>query len=112
MKKEVFTIDAAGKAPGRIAAEAANILQGKNRADWSPSVDNNFHIEIKNAKDLRITGNKASSYAYYSHSGYPGGLKKTLMKDTTPEFMILHAVRKMLPDNTFRKKRIQRIKFI
>jgi large subunit ribosomal protein L13 len=110
MKK--FTIDAAGRAPGRIAAEAANILQGKNCADWSPNKDNDFIVEIKNVKDLRVTGKKLEQYAYYSHSGYPGGLRKTLMKEVTPEFMILHAIRKMLPDNSFRKKRIQRIKFV
>lgn len=112
MKKQVFTIDAAGRAPGRIAAEIAHILQGKNQTDWAPNKDNDFHIEIKNVKDLRVTGKKLENYAYYSHSGYPGGLRKTLMKEVTPEFMVLHAVRKMLPDNSFRKKRIQRIKFV
>jgi large subunit ribosomal protein L13 len=112
MTKEVFTIDAAGRAPGRIAADIAHILQGKNRVDWAPNKDNAVIVEVKNVKNLTVTGNKLENYPYYSHSGYPGGLRKTLMKDVTPEFMVLHAVRKMLPDNSFRKPRLQRIKFV
>lgn len=112
MKKEVYTIDAEGMAPGRIASEAARILQGKNKPGYVPSQDNAFCIEIKNAAKMNITGKKMNNYVYYSHSGYPGGLRRRLMKEVPPEFIILHALRKMLPDNSFRKKRLARIKFI
>lgn len=112
MAKEVYKIDAAGRAPGRIASEIAKVLQGKNKADWMPTKDNGTIIEISGADKMRITGKKREQHTYYSYSGYPGGLKRKLMKNVTPEFIILHAVKSMMPSNRLLKARMQRIKFI
>ena len=112
MTKEVYKIDAAGRAPGRIASEIAKVLQGKNKADWMPTKDNDTVIEVSNVAKIKITGKKLEQHTYYTYSGYPGGLKKKLMKNVTPEFMVLHAVKSMMPSNRLLKARMQRIKFI
>lgn len=112
MTKEVYKIDAAGHAPGRIASEIAKVLQGKNKADWMPNKDNGTVIEISNVAKMKITGKKLEQHIYYTYSGYPGGLKRKLMKNAAPEFMVLHAVKSMMPSNKLLKARMQRIKFV
>lgn len=112
MEKEIYKINAEGNAPGRIASEAAKVLQGKNKADWMPNKDNGTVIEISGADKMKITGKKREQHTYYSYSGYPGGLKRKLMKNVTPEFIILHAIKSMMPNNKLLKARMQRIKFV
>lgn len=112
MTKEVYKIDATGQAPGRIASEIAKVLQGKNKADWMPTKDNETVIEVSNVTKMKITGKKLEQHTYYNYSGYPGGLKRKLMKNVTPEFMVLHAVKSMMPTNRLLKARMQRIKFV
>lgn len=112
MQREVYKINAEGRAPGRIATEAALILQGKNKASWIPSKDNDTIIEISGADKIRITGKKRDQYTYYHFSGYPGGLKRKKMKEVSPEFIILHAIKSMMPNNRLLRERMKRIKFV
>lgn len=112
MNREVYKIDAEGKAPGRLATEVSILLQGKNKVDWSPEKDIGGIVEIKNADKLKFTGKKLDQYIYYRHSGYPGGLKKRLMKELSNKEIIEHAIWNMLPKNRLRSKRIKRVRFI
>ena len=105
----IYKIDATDRAPGRIATEIVNILQGKNKPDWAPNVDNNNLVEVSNADKIKITGNKMEDKIYYNHSGYHGGLRARLMKELSSEEIIKRAVSKMLPKNRFRDKRLKRI---
>lgn len=112
MHREIYKIDAAGQAPGRLAARVSLILQGKNKPDWDPAKDTGGFVHIENAGKIKITGKKSEYYPYYTHSRYPGGLKKKIMKDVSPEFIIRHAILKMLPRNRHRTERIKRVKFV
>lgn len=112
MEKDIYKINAEGRAPGRIASEAAVVLQGKNKAGWIPSKDNDTIVEIRGADKMRITGKKRDQYTYYHFSGYPGGLKKKKMKEVTPKFIIIHAVKSMMPNNRLLKERMKRIRFV
>ena len=58
MAQTIYKIDATDKAPGRIATEIVNVLQGKNKPSWAPNVDNNTVVEINNADKMRVTGKK------------------------------------------------------
>ena len=109
MAQTIYKIDAKGKAPGRVATEIVNILQGKNKPDWAPNVDNSNVVEVSNADKMKITGNKMEDKIYYDHSGYPGGLRERRMKELSPLEIIKRAVSKMLPKNRFRDKRLKRI---
>lgn len=88
------------------------LLQGKNKANYDPATDMGGKVEISGVNGLKITGAKLEKKMYYSHSGYPGGLRSRQMKDVSPEFIIKHAVSTMLPKNRLQKERMKRIKFV
>jgi len=112
MNREIYKIDATEKAPGRLAAEISILLQGKNKADFNPATDMGGVVHIENVNKMKITGAKKEKKVYYSHSGFPGGLKRRLMKNVSMEFVLKHAVLKMLPKNRLQAERIKRLKFI
>ena len=108
-----YLIVAAGKPLGRTAAEAAVLLNGKNRADYTPHVDCGAYVIIINAEKAVLTGNKLKQKYYRRHSGYIGGLKEvqyqTLMA-TRPELAMELAVKGMLPKNSIGAKSFTRLK--
>ena len=57
-KKKWYVIDAEGKTLGRLSSEVANILQGKNKINFYPSIDNGDYAVITNAKKIKVTGKK------------------------------------------------------
>jgi large subunit ribosomal protein L13 len=62
---------------------------------------------------LKCTGNKLAQKIYTHYSGYPGGLKKTSLKEQIlkkPELVIKKAVAGMLPKNRLRDRRLARLK--
>src|ERR1700751_2176649 len=75
-----FVLDATDKALGRLATKAARILIGKDKASFTPYLDSGDHVVIVNADKVKMTGNKVEQKVYYSHSGYPGGLKEVPAK--------------------------------
>nr|WP_164471046.1 50S ribosomal protein L13 [Berryella intestinalis] len=96
-------IDAEDQILGRVAVEAAKILRGKNKPQYTPHVDTGDFVVIINAEKIRVTGNKATDKRYYRHSGYPGGLKSESFNEAIakhPERVLEHAVKGMLPKNT------------
>jgi large subunit ribosomal protein L13 len=97
-----YIIDAADKTLGRLATEAAAILRGKHKPIFTPHVDTGDFVIIVNAEKVKLTGNKLQDKVYYSHSGYPGGIKMvncaTLLQKK-PEFVIENAIKGMLPHN-------------
>lgn len=106
-------IDATDMVLGRLATNIASILSGKTKVDYNPSVDNGDFVIVCNIEKIKLTGNKANQKVYYSHSGYPGGLKETpylrLLKEQ-PNKVIENAVKGMLPKNRIGSKMITRLK--
>ena len=95
-----FVVDAKDKTVGRFCTEIAMILMGKNKPDWTPFLDMGDHVIVINARHANIKGAKADQKNYYSHSGYPGGLRTVSykrMKENNPERVIEFAVQRMLP---------------
>ena len=70
-----LVIDADGKTLGRLATEVALRLRGKHKPEYTPHVDTGDYVVVLNASKVKVTGNKAKNKMYYSHSGYPGGIK-------------------------------------
>ncbi|OGT34692.1 MAG: 50S ribosomal protein L13 [Gammaproteobacteria bacterium RBG_16_51_14] len=114
IKRDWYIVDAAGKTLGRLATRIASRLRGKHKPEYTPHIDNGDYIVVINAKDVRVTGNKASDKVYYRHSGYPGGIKSITFEKlikTRPERIIEKAVKGMLPKGPlgremFRKLRV------
>jgi len=112
INRTTHKLDAAGQSPGRLATEIAHILQGKNRPDYKPNIDMGDLVEVINAKDMKITGKKMAQKIYYRHSGHPGGLKETVLKDLfakDPAEVLRRAVLRMLPKNKLQTQRILRL---
>jgi large subunit ribosomal protein L13 len=114
MERKTHTIDATDKILGRLAAQIAVLLRGKNKADFAPNKDIGDFVVIKNVEKIRVSGKKMEQKKYYHHSGYLGGLKevpfKTLFKER-PEEVFKRAVFGMLPKNKLRAEQIKRLKF-
>ena len=113
LDRKWYVIDAAGKPLGRVAAEAAVILNGKHRADYTPHVDCGDYVIIINTDKAVLTGKKLTDKYYRHHSGYIGGLKevqyKTLMA-TRSDLAMKLAVKGMLPKNSIGAKSLTRLK--
>ena len=114
MERKTHKIDAKDKAPGRLASDIAILLRGKNKPSFEPHIDMGDIVLVENVDKMKLTGKKIEQKKYYSHSGYPGGLKEKSMEDLmddNPEEVLRRAVFGMLPKNKLRAKQIKRLKF-
>lgn len=112
VKREWFVIDATDKVLGRLSAEVAHRLRGKHKPEFTPHVDTGDHIVIINAEKIAVTGNKEEGKIYYSHSGFPGGVKQTnvrRLREKKPELIIEKAVKGMLPSNPLGRAVFQKL---
>ncbi len=103
VKKSWLVIDAADKVLGRVATEAARLLRGKHKPQFTPFLDCGDHVIVINAEKAVVTGNKAKDKKYYRHSGYPGGIKETSyreMMEKHPTRAMTLAIQGMLPHNS------------
>ncbi|MBY0544342.1 MAG: 50S ribosomal protein L13 [Gammaproteobacteria bacterium] len=111
--REWFVIDAADKTLGRLASRVALYLRGKHKPEYTPHVDTGDFIIVINADKIKVTGKKVDDKIYYSHSGYPGGLKtinfKKLMAKAPARVFEL-AVKGMLPRNPLGRAMYRKLK--
>ena len=102
IKQQWWLLDADNQVLGRFASQVAQILRGKHRANYAPNLYMGDAVIIVNADKIRLTGNEADSKKYFSHSGYPGGVKftnyKDLMKNDSDK-VVVNAIKGMLPKN-------------
>ena len=108
-----YILDAAGKPLGRTAVQAANILRGKHKPDYTPNVDCGDFVIIVNTASAVLTGNKLSQKYYRRHSGWVGGLKEIQYKrlmETRPDFAMTLAVRGMMAKNTRDRGALKRLR--
>lgn len=112
VERKWYVVDAEGQTLGRLASEVATLLRGKHKPTYTPHVDTGDHVIIVNADKVRLTGKKLQNKKYYSHSGYPGGLKvKTAadMLNQRPEKMLELTIKGMLPHNRLGRKMIKKL---
>ena len=108
-----YVIDASDTTLGRVATQIATLLTGKRKPIFTAHIDCGDYVIVVNADHLQVTGNKLEDKMYYHHSGYPGGLTETKLKDKMSKDsteVIRKAVRGMLPVNKLRDERLQRLK--
>jgi len=113
VKRKWFVVDAKDKVLGRLASKIALILRGKHKSIYTPHVDTGDYVIVVNAEKVVLTGKKLENKKYYSHSGYPGGLKVKTAKELLekyPERLIIHAVKGMLPKNILGRKMLKKLK--
>jgi large subunit ribosomal protein L13 len=103
VERQWHVIDAGGQVLGRIASDAARLLQGKHKAVYTPYIDTGDHVVIVNAAKVRLTGRKEEQKLYRYHSGYEGGLREERAKDLRkrrPARLMEEAIKGMLPKTT------------
>jgi large subunit ribosomal protein L13 len=113
VEREWLIVDATDLVLGRLSTQVAQILKGKNKPQYTPHVDTGDFVIVINAEKVRLTGNKANTKMYYSHSGYIGGLKEVSyqrMLAKHPERIIEKAVKGMLPKNTLGRAMNRKLK--
>ena len=98
--KEWVVLDANNQTLGRFASQAASMLRGKHKANFTPHADCGDYIIVINAEKIKMTGRKWTEKEYVSHTGYPGGQRfitpeKLMAKDPTK--VVEYAVHGMLP---------------
>jgi large subunit ribosomal protein L13 len=113
VSRDWYLVDANEKVLGRVATQIANVLRGKNKPIFTPSVDTGDFVIVVNAEKIVLTGNKLADKMYYSHSGYPGGLKSTsaakLLEKKATE-LLRQAVKGMLPKNKLASQMLKKLK--
>jgi large subunit ribosomal protein L13 len=108
-----YLIDAEGAVLGRLAVKAANIIRGRNKASYTPSVDTGDFVVIINAEKVVLTGKKEEQNEYMFFSGFVGGesyRSLKLQRERNPEFIIKHAVKGMLPKNRIAAKMLTKLR--
>jgi large subunit ribosomal protein L13 len=106
-------IDATDVVLGRLATQTAVLLRGKHKPQYAPHIDVGDFVVIVNAGKVAISGNKRDGKFLYSHSGYPGGLRKQTvgdMLDSKPERLVEKAVIGMLPHNSLGRSMARKLK--
>ena len=113
IERKWFLVDATDKTLGRLASELAQILKGKHKPTYAPNVDAGDFVVVINAEKIAVTGRRLDQKMYYRHSGYPGGLTETKLKDMLqkhPERPIKMAVKGMLPKNVLGRQMLTKLK--
>ncbi|MEM9065019.1 MAG: 50S ribosomal protein L13 [Planctomycetota bacterium] len=106
-------VDASGVPLGRLASDIAVVLMGKHRPEYTPHVDTGDFVIVLNAKDVALTGQKASQKLKKHYTGYPGGLKAETfgsVRERRPEKLVEDAVRRMLPKNRLGRQMLKKLK--
>jgi large subunit ribosomal protein L13 len=103
LKPQWYIIDAEGQVLGRLASQIAQILRGKHKPTFTPHLQSGDFVIVINAEKIAVTGKRLDQKIYYRHSQYPGGLKKTTLRQMLtgkyPERALQHAVKGMVMHN-------------
>ncbi len=108
-----YLIDAEGQVLGRLAVKVANIIRGRNKASYTPHVDTGDFVIVINASKVVLTGKKEETTEYMSFSGYVGGEKYRKLTDVRskkPDFIVMQAVKGMLPKNRLAAKMLTKLR--
>ena len=112
-QRKWHVIDPDGAVLGRLAAQAADLLRGKNKPVFTPHLDAGDFVVIINAEKVRVTGKKEVNKKYMTYSGWKGGEKFTSvaqLRARHPEMLIHRAVRGMIPKNRLGRALLTKLK--
>jgi large subunit ribosomal protein L13 len=99
-QRKWYVINAENMVVGRLCAQIASILMGKNKPSFTPHDDTGDYVIVINADKVRFTGKKWAQKEYKNYSLHPGGLKITTaeeMLEKDARRIIERGVKGMLP---------------
>ena len=106
-------VDADGLVLGRLATRIANVLRGRHKAIYTPNVDTGDFVIVINAAKVRLTGKKETKKEYMFFTGWVGRERYRNVahfREHRPEFLIMNAVKGMLPENRIADKMLTKLK--
>src|SRR5262245_64717035 len=112
-QRKWHVIDANGAVLGRLAAQVANRLRGKDKPIFTPHLDAGDFVVVINAEKVVVTGKKETNKRFMTYSGWKGGEKYRTVADIRarhPEKLILHAVKGMVPKNRLGSRLLTKLK--
>src|SRR6266496_911080 len=112
-ERKWHVVDAKGAVLGRLAAQVANILRGKNKPVFTPHLDAGDFVVVINAEKVLVTGKKETDKLFMTYSGWKGGEKYASIAQIRarhPERLILHAVKGMIPKNRLGDRLLTKLK--
>ncbi|MBQ7633605.1 MAG: 50S ribosomal protein L13 [Alphaproteobacteria bacterium] len=114
IERKWYVVDAEGVILGRLSAEIAKILRGKNKPYFTPNLDCGDYVVVINADKVKLTGKKLSNKHYYKHTGYIGSVKDTtagkILSGRFPERVIQKAVERMISRNPLGRQMMTKLK--
>ena len=112
IERKWYVVDAEGQTLGRLSAEIAKVLRGKNKPVFTPHIDTGDYVVVVNAAKVKVTGKKLDQKVYYHHSDYVGGMKETTLREMMakkPEAVVELAVKGMLPKGPLGRSMIKKL---
>ncbi len=112
VERKWYVVDADGQVLGRMAAQIASVLRGKNKPEFTPNEDVGDYVVVVNAAKVKVTGRKLDQKIYYHHSEYVGGMKEMTLKEMLakkPERVVELAVKGMLPKGPLGRQMLDKL---
>lgn len=114
IERKWYVVDASGVILGRLSAEIAKILRGKNKPYFTPNLDCGDYVVVINADKVKLTGKKLTDKHYYQHTGFIGSVKDTtagkILNSRFPERVIQKAVERMISRNQLGRQMMTKLK--
>lgn len=112
IERKWYVVDADGQVLGRMAAQIATVLRGKNKPEFTPNEDVGDYVVVVNAAKVKVTGRKLDQKIYYHHLEYVGGMKEMTLKEMLakkPERVVELAVKGMLPKGPLGRQMLDKL---
>ena len=114
IERKWYVVDAQGVVLGRLSAQIAKILQGKNKPNYVSNLDCGDYVIVINADKVKLTGRKLTDKKYFHHTGWIGGIKETtpakILTGKFPERVIIKAVERMISRNPMGRQQMTKLK--
>lgn len=114
IERKWYVVDAQGVVLGRLSAQIAKILQGKNKPNYVSNLDCGDYVIVINADKVKLTGRKLTDKKYFHHTGWIGGIKETtpakILAGKFPERVIIKAVERMISRNPMGRQQMTKLK--
>ena len=114
ISRKWYVVDATDVVLGRLAAQVAILLRGKNKPYFTPNLDCGDYVVVINADKVKLTGKKLTDKKYYKHTGWIGGIKETtagkILNSRFPERVIEKAVERMISRNPMGRQQMTKLK--
>jgi len=113
VERKWYIIDAKDQILGKVAVEAARLLRGKHKPNFTSHIDTGDFVVVINADKVVLSGTKESTKIHTRFTGYVGGKKVETprqIRERRPVLLVERAVYGMLPKTRLGKAQYGKLK--